>query len=309
MGGFAPGASAAETAKATHILEFKNGESLRGVLLASEPGGWRFRSESVGELTVAVERASVRTLDPEAAGTVARVPAVERVPARESAPVAAAKAPSSPWKRMLEAGYSLQAARVNRSDAYFRTELLRERSANTYRFFGKYIYGQQGGVRSADRFEGGLAVIHDFADRVLLRQNLTYQNDRLRQLDADALAITGVGYKFLRGKVLTFTAGPGVGVRYREVVAARRGFTFSGDFTTETVWNPSPRIRLTHKASVLSEIGRLDEFRLLSTAVATGKLTESVNVNLRYEYEFDHGRSIFTGRIDQRVFTTLGYVF
>ena len=58
FGGFAHGVISAEAENATHVLEFTNSESLRGILLSAEPGGWRFRSDRLGELTVAAERAS-----------------------------------------------------------------------------------------------------------------------------------------------------------------------------------------------------------------------------------------------------------
>jgi putative salt-induced outer membrane protein YdiY len=292
-------------------LEFKNGEVLRGTLMPSNDGLWHFRSENLGEITVPIERATVREMP--VAAAVEPAPSVSPAPA--GAPVArpAAAPPvtvvTTPWKRSLEAGYALQSSRVNKSDAYLRAELFRVNDRYSYRFFGKYLYGQQGGVRSVDKFEGGLLIRHNFADRLLLRQDFTYQNDRLRLLDADALALSGVSYRFVRAKTLTLSAGPGVGVRYREVELARRGFTLNGDFTTEAVWTPAPRIRVTQTTALLAEYGRINEYRLVANSVASGLLTDAVSINLRYEYEFDHGRPVTAGRIDQRVFTTLGYTF
>lgn len=301
--------AAAETP--THVLEFPNGEVLRGTLLGTEREQWRFLSDSLGEITVSFARAKLRPAQPSApaldpsSATTTPAPVV----IQPSVPAKAQKATVSPWRRKLEAGYSLQSSSAVRNDIYFRAELERVRNDYTYRLFGKYLYGRQDGVRYVDRIESGLLVRHTFSDRLIVRHDLTYQNDRLRLLDADALAITGLGYRLVRQPKFTFTAGPGLGVRYREVDFARSGFSLSGDFSTEAAWKPTDRFRFTHTASILAEVGRAAEFRLLSQAVATSMLTRDLSFNVRYEYEFDRGRPVRGGRIDQRVFSTLGYAF
>ncbi len=301
-------------------LEFPNGEILRGTLLSTENDRWRFLSESLGEISVPIAKAKLKPSPSTTSASVTTAPSSAPDPSsatstppplvlQPTAPAKVEKTSTSPWRRKLEAGYALQSSATLRNDIYFRAELERVKNDYTYRLFGKYLYGRQDGVRYVDRVETGMLVRHTFSDRLIVRHDLTYQNDRLRLLDADALAITGLGYRLVRRPEFTFTAGPGLGVRYREVDFARSGFALSGDFSTETAWKPTERFRFTHTASILAEVGRAAEFRLLSQAVATSMLTRDLSFNVRYEYEFDRGRPVRGGRIDQRVFSTLGYNF
>ena len=50
-------------------------------------------------------------------------------------------------------------------------------------------------------------------------------------------------------------------------------------------------------------------YRVTFNSVLRGRVTDSVTVNLRYEYELDNAIADRDARVDQRVTTSLGYIF
>ncbi|MES2692416.1 MAG: DUF481 domain-containing protein, partial [Verrucomicrobiota bacterium] len=217
--------------------------------------------------------------------------------------------PRSRWTRLLEIGYALQASTVSKSDAYLRAELARITENYSYRLLGKYLYGEQQDIRNVDKTELGFIAQHDLAGRWRLRNNLAYQNDQLRLLDLEITEVLGLNYALIRHRKFRFSGGPGLGFRYREPEIGKTGYTFSADFSQEMRWELTNRISLAQSGSYLTDPNDTRNYRLRSSAVATGRLTEKVSINIRYEYEFDHARPVITDRTDQRVFTTLGYTF
>lgn len=301
----------------THILEMKNGEKLVGEYLGLEEGKIRFRSETLGEVLVIAADAKVTPLPAQDADLSANKPAwvAATPPPTPPAPpkkvIAATQGPKPPptWQRIIEFGFGYQSSAVSRSDSYLRAEVAKVKPNYSYRLYGKYIYGKQDDVKSVDRVESGFAARHDLEGRWKFRNDITYQNDRLQKLDAEVIGTAGFNYVLFNRPKFKFNAGPGVGVRYREPELGHTGYTSSVDFSEELSWQLTPRISLSQNGSFLTDPNHTQNYRLSSTAVASGKLTDQVSVNIRYEYLFDHARAVLLERIDQRVFTTLGYTF
>ena len=298
------------TAAPTHILETASGERLVGALVSNDGTTIRFRSESLGEVTLPANAAKVSSMLPASDGVAAQTPGwVKTTP--PPAPPRLPNAPEepSPWKRMIEAGYSYQSSVVSRNDVYARGELVFARDAFNYRLWGKYLYGVQEDVNNVNKVEAGLAARHDISGRWIFRNDLNFQDDRLRMLDMELINTTGVSWLLCRGPRFRLSFGPGLAVRYREPTIGHSGYTLDGDLSNEMSWKITERISITQQGSFLCNRDRLDEYRIRSTTVLTGRMTEQISLNVRHEYEFDHGRPVSVGRIDQRVFTTIGYTF
>lgn len=305
----------------THVLEIDNGERLLGELIGMVDDRVHFRSEMLGEIFVPAARAKVLPLAVEDAQGALQKPGWTRVAAPEPAPAKApgpgksapasrpADTPARPWRYLIELGYGFQSSTVMKSDAYLRGEVVRASDEYSYKIYGKYLYGQQEHVRNVDKVETGFNAQHELAGRWHLRNDLAYQNDRLRLLDVEVTEVVGLSYEIFKLPQLQFSAGPGVGVRYREPEIGHTGYTVSTDFSDELTWKLTDRIKLGHIGSFLADPRHPSNYRLRSAAVATGRISDQLSVNLRYEYEFDHARPVVVERVDQRVFTTLGYSF
>ncbi len=311
-----PAAASSPAATPLHEIRTAAGEIFRGELIHADATRLVLRSLAAGEITFAT--AEVVCLPP---------PLVEAPPPPPSAWAAAEPAPSAPppppsvtpepalepgrWKRALEAGFTSQISTVSRRDYYLRGEVIFQATDRyQYRALVKYIYGEQAGEKSIDRLEGLLALRHDLAARWLLRGELAYRNDHLRDLDLETSGMFGVQYVLVRHPRFRLTLGPGAGFRYRETdTGLLEGTRFNTDFVEEASWTITDRVSLTQGAAYVYDTDEPEAYRVKNHAALGARVTDRVRANLRYEYEYDRARPAGPSRVDQRVFTTLGVEF
>lgn len=328
---------ATSTPPVIHEIRTADGEVFRGVLVQANEQRLVLRSKAAGEI-VFVPTEVVCTppplLDPatsppawaaaEPAPAPAPVPAAPTAPeakrAVEPAPVTpapavpAAAAPAlapGAWTRSIEAGYAFQTATVSKRDVYLRAEATYQ-ATDRYRYRGlvKYIYGEQSGQRNSDRVEANASLNHDLAKRWIFRGDLNYRNDQLRDLDLETSGFLGLQYVLFRHPKFRLSLGPGAGFRYRETDAGLlEGTRFNTDFVEDATWTITDRISVVHNFHFLYDTAEPEAYRVRNNAALSARVSEHVRVNLRYEHDFDRARPVGPSRVDQRLFTTLGFEF
>lgn len=315
------GAADASVPAATHRLELANGEVLIGTLVAEEEGVLVFRSQTWGEVRVPKTGARLLVLaaaTAEPAGqppvwvqaqptppTVAPAPAPVPVTA-QAAGVAAAK-----WRRLFESGFSYQSrgTLVSSTSTYVRAEISRENADGKVALEGRYIFGKQDDQRNTDKLEAAFRVRQKFLTRIDFRNDFSYSFDYLKELSHQFEEVMGLNFIVLTDPKFRYSIGPGLAVQYAQPALGEFGFKLLGNVSHDFSWQFTERVSLNHTASYLFTSDNWADYRLRATTVLTGKITEQVNANLRYEYEFEAIRPVAHGRSDHRVFTTLGYVF
>lgn len=320
----APVWGAAETvAGNTHRLELANGEVLVGALVAEEDAVIVFRSQTWGEVRVPKPGTHLSVLAAESAEPVAQAPGwvkAQPVNAEPAAPAAApvnaaipaaAPEPRAKWRRSLEAGYTYQSTGnlVSTHSTYVRAEITRETKTGLAGLEGRYLYGEQNSVRNTDKAEAAFRIREKIKDRLNVRNSFSYSYDNLKDLSNQFEEVLGLSYEVFNTPKLRYAIGPGIAVQYSEPALGQDGFKYLGDVSHEFKWQIVPRVSISNISSVLFRPDQLEDHRFRSNSVLSGQITESVSVNLRYEYEYEAIRPVASGRSDNRVFTTLGYVF
>jgi len=318
------GLQAADSVSNTHRLELPNGEVLVGSVVAEEEALIVFRSQTWGEVRVpkAGTRLSViaaPSAEPVALApgwvkaqptTEAAPPATAPLPAADATPVVTAP-PKAKWRKSIEAGYTYQStgSLVSTHSTYARAEISRETSTGQGSLEGRYLYGEQNSLRNTDKLDVAFKVRERIKDRLNVRNSLSYSYDYLKDLSNQFEDVIGLSYEVINTPRLRYAIGPGFAVQYAEPALGESGLKYLGDVSHEFSWQIVDRISLKNTASVLYRSDQLEDHRLRSNSVLSGQVTESVSVNLRYEYEYEAIRPVASGRSDHRIFTTLGYVF
>jgi len=309
-------------------LRLANGDVLQGKLVAQENGRIQFESPILGTLDVDAARASVTTgepkAEPSAAGkTRGDAPASARKDAKggpDAAPVA------NRWRSKVDFGFNWQEGRKNKQDLSVRFEAGRKLGRNDYRVQTRYLFTKTEGTTSANRRDAALRWRREFNDRWFSQAQTTYLDDAVKKIDLNIDQNVGVGYRVLRGDRASANVGAGVTLQYRDAAGIENGVSEFGEFFQDLVWRFHDRFEFTQEAGALySPDGQLlsqtaggkvlltntdvPNFKITFQSVLRGKLTESVSVNLRYEYEFDNAVVDRDARSDQRVSTSIGYVF
>lgn len=312
------GLSAADLAAPTHRLELANGEVLVGAVVAEEETVVVFRSQTWGEVRVPKVGSKLTVIAAETAEPVAQAPGwvktAEPAPAAPPPVVATpAAAPESrvKWRRAIEAGYTYQSTgnQVSTHSTYARAEITRETPTGLAALEGRYLYGEQNSVRNTDKAEVAFRVREKIKDRLNVRNTFSYSFDRLKDLSNQFEEVLGLSYEVFKSPKLFYAIGPGLAVQYAEPARGQDGFKYLGDVSHEFKWQIVPRVSISNISSVLFRPDELEDHRFRSNSVLSGQITDQVSVNLRYEYEYEAIRPVAAGRSDNRVFTTLGYVF
>ncbi len=300
------------------VLQLANGDRLQGRLVAKEKGTIRWESPILGLITVGESQASV-VPDSAAPRAGTAVPGV----AGAAAPAAAAPAR---WKSKIESGFALQSGRSDRADVNLRVETALERKRNAYLAQARYLYSKADGSVTTDRTEAAFRWRRELDTRWFGQTNTSYLSAKIKGIDHNAEQNVGLGYRLLKTARTSASLGAGLTSQYRSIHNAGTGHSLFGEVFQDFAVKLSPRldlgqdfkaqyspsgrgIRLLPNGTVQIIDTDVTNYKLTFNSFLRGKITETLSLALRYEYEFDNTYVSDSSKSDQRITTTLGYTF
>lgn len=311
------------------VLVLANGDRITGELIEQEHGSIHFRSPLLGLIVAPAGGAVVEHGEPVAtqidlqlAATAAadaralemtqpRVDAVAHAEARRddhgSAP--ADESPRSPWRRVVEFGFTNQTGRLDATDVSLRAQIERITVANELRLQSHYLYSRTGGQRMTDRFGASMRVRHNLSDRVFTQSESRYDHNALTAVDHDVAQSIGIGRNFTQHEAFSFAVGAGAAARYREDgLFSAQPWTYLVDAFQDLTYAINSHLKLAQDLSVrLAPFDAADYMFKLNTAFLT-RITNTLNMSMRYELEYDHSL-VPEARETQRVVTSMAYAF
>jgi putative salt-induced outer membrane protein YdiY len=228
------------------------------------------------------------------------------------------------WRSKIDVGFNWQNGSKDKQDVSLRFESRRKIGKSDYRFQTRYLLAKTNGTTSADSLDAGLRWRRDFNDRWFTQTNTTYYDDGVREIDLNVDQNAGFGYRILTGDLAKANLGAGVTVQYRQAAGVDEGVAKFGEFFQDLVWRFHDRFEFSQEASArfspderplgLPSSGTqvasgVPNYRLVFESVVRGQITETMTVNLRYEFKFDNAIANRDARADQRITTGLGYAF
>lgn len=311
-------------------LRLANGDVISGQLVSQVDGVIRFSSPILGVLELKESEASVVAKnDKEQSAPKEKRVAKSRPQSDggdEDVDINGTSTPGGKWRSKVSFGFNWQDGKKQQRDINLRFEADRKSGPNQYRFQTRYRFTDTNGTMNADRRDAGVRWRREFDERWFSQTNTTYFDDNVREIDLNIDQNVGVGYKLIKSDRAKASVGAGVTVQYREAAGIKDGIAKFGEFFQDLVFRLNDRVEFAQEAAALFSpddrpLGTLSSgpmvvvpkdvanYRVTFQSVLRGRVTESVTVNLRYEYEFDNAVINRDARADQRVSTSLGYVF
>lgn len=298
----------------------ENGDRLTGTLVKDDGEYLEIKHAQLGMLRLA--KAALK-LEAPPTGTAADLTPAD-VPKR--APAGAGfKKPASNWKRQLEFGYSQQSGTTSKEDLTIRGQLDGKIGDNTFRGTARVLQAETANRTATDRREADFRWRHDLSKRLFTQTLTTYAADDVRFIDLSIEQQVGGGYRVLDVARHKANVGLGAVVQYLEREGYKDATALHGSFFQDYAFTYNTRLKLTQEASLLvsessvfSSLGgrsglngvpRDGSYRLRFNAAAQSKVTSQMSLNLRYEYDYDRSVPNPDLRGDQRITTSLAYLW
>lgn len=318
-------------------LRLANGDRITGLLTGRADGNIHFRSALLGDLVVSEKEAQV-VLGPETpVESLAGLPPIPRPDATppasspDAAPPtsdtipAAAEASAKRWKGKVEFGLANQQGRANNNNFSLRADAERTRGRDNLRLSGRYLYGKTAETVTSDRQDVNFRWRHELSDAVFSQTVSSYTADAITGIDYDLEQNAGIGYKILRRPRHTASIGTGLTLQYRSATDLNESFAYLGevfqDYTYKinghftllqeagALYAPEARGISTYSGNTLLSQSDTRSYKVHFNTTLQGKISQSISLNVRYEYEYDSTIADLTARTDQRITSSIGYAF
>lgn len=226
------------------------------------------------------------------------------------------------WKRQIELGYSQQSGAKSKEDLTMRFQLDGRQGPNRYRATARLLQVRADEEDVTDRSEATFRWRRDVNKRLFTQSLTTYSDDAIRKIDLSLEQQVGGGLRLLDDRRHKANIGVGAVIQYLDRQDAEQQTAMLGSFFQDYNYQWNQRIKLSQESSFLiSDRGSLNirngvadgpsdgSYRLKFNTALQSKVTNQMSLNVRLEYDYD--RSVLEPdlRADQRLTTSLGYLW
>ena len=288
-----------------------NGDRLTGELVREDATTVELKHPQLG--VIKVPRNALQ-----APATVADV-----APAAKPAADTAVKPSVPKWKRQFELGFSQQSGAREKQDLSVRLQLDGKIGQNTYRATGRLLKTETDNLVAADRREADFRWRYDINKRMFAQALTTYVEDGVRKIDLSFEQQVGAGYRVVDNDRHKANVGLGAVGQFLDRDSLEPQTALLGSFFQDYAFEMNSRLKLTQESTFMySDTGALTtrsgtlvssptagSYRLRFNTGVQSKVTDKMSLNVRFEYDYD--RSIVDAdlRADQRLTTSLGYMW
>jgi len=226
------------------------------------------------------------------------------------------------WKRQMEVGYAQQSGAKEKQDLSIRLQFDGKEGANTFRGTARMLQSEVGGVTVTERQEADFRWRYDINKRLFAQALTNYAEDIVRKVDLSLEQQLGGGYRLVDSKRHKANIGLGAVVQYLERVNANDQTALLGSVFQDYAYQWNSQVKLVQDSSFMfSDSGALNVKGGVSNAPAAGsyrmkfntgiqsKVTSNMSLNVRFEYDYDNSIEDSRLRVDQRLTTSLGYIW
>lgn len=292
-----------------------NGDRLTGDLVKEDAAFIEVQHAQLGRLKL--PRAALR------APVVRKPDAKDEDDLPVTAQVRAAVQPEvAQWKRQMELGYVQQSGVKEKQDLSVRLQVDGKEGANTFRGTARLLQSESDDQTVTDRREADFRWRYDINRRLFAQALTTYAEDDVRQIDLSLEQQIGGGYRVIDGARHKANVGLGAVVQYLDRVNTDEQTALLASLFQDYAYQWNSRVKLVQESTfMVSDTGTLivrsglanapteGSYRLKFNTGVQSKVTNRMSLNVRFEYDYD--RSILESelRADQRLTTSLGYIW
>ena len=296
-----------------------NGDHLTGELVQEDAQFIEVQHPQLGRLRLS--RAALRTDEAAKAKPAEQKAEVARQAPAEAKP-AVKPDEASKWKRQIEVGYTQQSGAKDKQDLVIRGQFDGHDGPDTFRAIGRLLHSEASGKIVTERREGDFRWRHDVNKRWFAQSLTNYEEDDVRNIDLNLEQQLGGGYRMVDTARHKASVGFGAVVQYLQRKEYNDQTALLGSFFQDYTYQLNSRLKLVQEASfMVSDKGTLNlksglanttadgSYRLKFNTGVQSKVTDHMSLNVRFEYDYD--RSVIDSdlRADQRLTTSLGYLW
>ncbi len=295
-----------------------NGDRLTGELIAEDARFIEVQHPQLGRLKVA--RTALRAVESTAqksntpSSVVASLPPVE--------PMRGVKPEESKWKRQIELGYVQQSGAKEKQDLVVRAQIDAREGANTYRASGRLLHSEADGKLVTSRREGDFRWRHDINKKLFAQSLTNYEEDNVRKIDLNLEQQFAGGYRVVENERHQASVGLGAVVQHLQRQTINDQTALLGSFFQDYAYQLNSRVKLVQESSVMyTDKGTLNlksgvgssptegSYRFKFNTGVQSKVSNHMSLNVRFEYDYDRSVVEAALRADQRLSTSLGYLW
>lgn len=215
----------------------------------------------------------------------------------------------SDWAVGIEAGYTFQTGRRDRDELSTRLQAERQLGSNNYRFIFQYLLSKLDGQTGTDRLTGNFRWRRDLSPRFFTQTLTAYERDRVRLIDHRVEQNLSLGWRFLDLPNKKASLGPGLSGRYNKESGVADDLDLLLTVFQDFTWDISSHYSFKQDVLFSIDPDKTDDYTVRLNAGLVGRVTNSLNLSLRYELLFENQTALDVNKTDHRLITTLGYQF
>ena len=326
----------------THLradeLHFPNGDRISGTVVSQSAETVVFESPLMGKLTLPAK--DLRVILGESKSDEGIKPA-QTTATKVDQPAAPASVAARPepkpdqreasakesWKGKLELGLRAQEGRRQSLNVDWRASAERKVGEdNSLKASARLLYGEQDDKLNTDRLDASFRWRRELSDRTFAQTLTSYYRDPLKNIHDNWEQNVGAGLRLFKSDEHTINIGAGLTAQYREADAETSGSYALVELFQDYTYQINKRIKFLQNAvAQYSPDGRgkfvsvpnqpsnssngESNYKVRFDSTLQGQLTDSISINLRYEFEFDNAVFLQADRADQRISSSIGYGF
>lgn len=264
-------------------------------------------------------------LTAQAAPGTATTPGTPSTAAAGNAPDAAKPNPNR-WRGTIEFGFQQEAGRREGISTALRADAEREHGPNQLKVNVRSLYSELDDQLISERSDASFRWRRDLSKRVFAQAVTSFLSDNVKAIDQNYEQNAGFGYAIIKRERHVINVGGGVTGQFRDALKLNEGFAVLGEvfedytfrinsrltFVQDFLAQYSPVSRgdyILREGELVAANNEIRNYRIRVNSALQGKVTDSISMNLRFEYDLDNTVIDQSAKADQRLISSIGYAF
>lgn len=213
------------------------------------------------------------------------------------------------WEGRFSVGNSWQSGRSKKMSIDLRGQLTVKEEKDEYQYSAFYRFEETNSNVSSDRWGLGFRYRRELGTHTFLQANTTYESDRIKHMDNHLLQTLGYGFRLVDNKDFHINLVPGIALEYIDQRGSKSNTNFLLNFYQDMLWNIDERFALSQSLNFFINPAETGEYRFLFKAGITGAITETVRMDISYEFEHDSSIASPVSKHDSRLISAIVLAF
>lgn len=230
------------------------------------------------------------------------------------------------WRGTIEFGFQQEAGRREGISTSLRADAERQRGPNQLTVNVRSLYSQLDDQLISERSDASFRWRRQLSNRVFAQSVTSFLSDNVKEIDQNYEQNAGFGYALIKRDRHVVNVGGGVTGQVRDALKMSQGFAVLGEVFEDYSFRINSRLTFVQdflaqyspvsrgnaqfrEDELVAANGENRNYRLRLNSALKGKVTESISMSLRFEYDLDNTVIEQSAKADQRLISSIGYAF